>query len=228
MVSVVVDVDDTVIDNEQRTQGVWHQVLGRKIPLQAVQTLSSQQIFEKYASSDQKARMMELRKRFWDILLCSEEVGIVLLKLEEPIPFAADVLQKWSKRCMIVYLTGRPEDTRGLTLSKLKEFGFPLDNIQLVMYNLEDYARARGDNPSGPTLVEARCRLFSSVIKQHNVVRVGDDYPGYFTIYREFEIPERIGLLRSKLFSPQAYIDRGATRVVESWKQLQNDPPKPI
>lgn len=54
MVSVVVDVDDTAIDTERRTQGVWHQVLDRKIPLQVVQTLSSQQIFEKYASSERQ------------------------------------------------------------------------------------------------------------------------------------------------------------------------------
>jgi len=216
-----------LIDTERRIQGVWSQILGREVPLQAVQTLSSQQIFEKYASTGQKGRVSELRKRFWDILLCSEEVGIELLKLEEPIPFAANTLQTWSKRCMLVYLTGRPETTRDLTLGKLKEYGFPTDDIQLVMYHLEDYARARGAS-SGPTLVEARSRLFSSVSKQHDVVRVVDDYPGYFTIYRQFEITERIGLLRSKRFSPQDYINQGATRVVKSWKQLEDDLPKPI
>ncbi len=227
MISAMVDVDDTLIDTERRIQGVWHQILGCEIPLQAVQNLSSQQIFERYASSSKKAHMSELRKRFWDILLCSEEVGIELLKLDEPVPFAANALQKWSKQCMLVYLTGRPETTRDLTLGKLKEFGFPTDNIQLVMYKLADYARARGAS-AGPTLVEARSRLFSSVSKQHDVVRVVDDYPGYFTIYRQFEIPERIGLLRSKRFSPQDYINQGATRVVESWRKLKDDLPKPI
>ncbi len=226
MISVVVDVDDTLIDTQRRIQAVWQQLLGLEIPLQEVQNLGTQQIFEKYASPDQKARVNELKKRFWDILLCQEEIGIKLIELDEPVPFAAAVLQKWSRQCALIYLTGRPETTRDLTVGKLKEFDFPTNNTQLVMYNLEDYARARGAS-SGPTLVQARSRLFSSLAKQHDVVRVVDDYPGYFTIYKEFEIPERIGLMRSKLFSQQDYLRRGATKVVESWKQLRDDQPKP-
>jgi len=226
MVSVVVDVDDTLINTERRMQGVWRQVLGREIPMQAVETLGLGQIFEKFASLDQKARVNGLRKRFWDVLLCLEEIGMELLKLDEPIPFAADVLQIWSKECTLVYLTGRPETTRDLTLGELKKFGFPTDNVQLTMFNLEDYARARGENPSGVTLVEAKSRLFSSISKQHDVVRVVDDYPRYFTVYRQFGVPERIGLLRPKRYSRQDYFDQGATRVVKSWKQLKYDEPK--
>lgn len=228
MISIVVDVDDTLINTERRMQGVWRQVLGREIPMQAVETLGLGQIFEKFASPDQKARINGLRKRFWDVLLCSEEIGIKLLKLDEPIPFAADVLQIWSRECTLVYLTGRPKTTRDLTLGELKKFGFPTDKIQLTMFNLEDYARARGENPSGVTLVEAKSRLFSSISKQHDVVRVVDDYPGYFTIYRQFGVPERIGLLRPKRYLRQDYIDRGATRVVESWEQLEDDVPRRV
>lgn len=224
MISIVVDVDDTLIDTVRRTQAVWHEILNREIPLEAVHTLNPQLIFEKYASTDQESRVHEIQKRFWDITLCIEKVGVDLLKLEEPVPFAAETLQVWSKQCMLIYLTGRPETTRSSTLQRLREFGFPTNNIELVMYRLGDYARARGE-PNGPTLIEARHRLFSSVCKRHNVARVVDDYPGYFTIYKEFKIPERIGLLRSKLFSRQDYINRGATKVVKSWKQLQNDLP---
>jgi len=57
-------------------------------------------------------------------------------------------------------------------------------------------------------------------------VRVVDDYPGYFTVYRQFSVPERIDFLRPKRYSLQQYIDRGATKVVESWKQLKDDVPK--
>ena len=227
MISVVVDVDDTLIGTERRMQGVWRQVLGREIPMQAVETLGMGQIFEKFASLGQKARVNELRKRFWDVLLCSEEIGIELLKLHEPVPFAADVVQTWSRQCVLVYLTGRPETMRDLTLGELKKFGFPTDNVQLTMFNLEDFARARGENPSGVTMVEAKSRLFSSISKQHDVVRVVDDYPGYFPIYKQFRVLDRIGLVRPKRYSRQQYIDRGATRVVESWKQLKGDLPKP-
>ena len=226
MMSIVVDVDDTLINTERRMQGVWRELLGREVPMEAIETLGLVQIFEKFASSGQKARANELRKRFWDILLCLENVGIELAELDEPIAFAAEVLQKWSKHCLLVCLTGRTENTRELTLDQLRKFGFPTDNIRLTMFNLEDYARARGLNPLGSTQVEAKSRLFSSISKQYNVVRVVDDYPGYFTIYRQFGGPERIGLLRPKRYLRQDYIDRGATRVVESWKQLKDDVPK--
>lgn len=226
MISVVVDVDDTLINTERRIQGVWRELLGREVPMEAVETLGLAQIFEKFASSDQKARANELRKRFWDILLCLENVGMGLAELDEPIAFAAEVLQTWSKHCQLVYLTGRTENTRELTLDQLRKFGFPTDNTRLTMFNVEDYERARGLDPSGSTLVDAKSRLFSSISKQHNVVRVVDDYPGYFTVYRQFGVPERIGFLRPKRYSPQGYIDRGATRVVESWKQLKDDLPK--
>lgn len=226
MISVVVDVDDTLINTERRMHGVWRELLGREVPMEAVETLGLGQIFEKFASSDQKARANELRKRFWDILLCLENVGIGLAELDEPIAFAAEVLQKWSKHCLLVYLTGRTENTRELTLDQLRKFGFPTDNIQLVMFNLEDYERARGLDPSGSTLVDAKSRLFSSISKQYNVVRVVDDYPGYFPVYKQFDVLERIGFLRPKKYSVQQFIDRGATRVVESWKQLKDDVPK--
>jgi len=224
MISVVVDVDDTLIDTTRRTQAVWHEILNGDVPLEAVHTLNAQQIFEKYASSDQKARVREIQRRFWDIILCVEKIGLALIKLEEPVPFAAETLQAWSKQCMLVYLTGRPETTRGSTLQQLAAFGLPTDNVELAMYRIGDYARARGE-PTGPTLVEARHRLFSSICKRHTIATVVDDYPGYFTIYKEFKVPERIGLRRSKLFSQQDYLERGATKVIESWKQLQNDRP---
>ena len=226
MISVVVDVDDTLINTERRMQGVWRELLDREVPMEAVETLGLGQMFEKFASSDQKACANELRKRFWDIILCLENIGNELAELDEPIPFAAEVLQKWSKHCQLVYLTGRTENTRELTLDQLRKFGFPTDNTRLTMFNVEDYERARGLNPSGSTQVEAKSKLFSSISKQYNVVRVVDDYPGYFPIYKQFEVPERIGFLRRKKYSQKQYIDRGATRVVESWKQLKDDVPK--
>lgn len=228
MISVVVDIDDTLINTERAVQGAWRELLGREIPMQDVETLNMAQIFQKYASATQKAHVDEFQKRFWDMLLCTEKVGIDLFKLHEPIPFAANALQTWSRKCTLVYLTGRPETTRNLTLNELKKFSFPTDNIQLTMFNIEDYARARGDDPSGPTLVEAKSRRFSLISRQHNVVRVVDDNPGYFPIFKQFGVPERIGLLRPKRYSPQQYVDRGATRVVESWEQLLEDLPKPV
>lgn len=228
LAGIVVDIDDTLINTEPRMHAVWQELLGPKIPMQAVKTLSMEQIFMKFASAEQKTRAGEFQRRFWDIILCLEEVGTELLRLDKPIPFAASSLQNWSKQCKLVYLTGRTENTRDLTINELEKFGFPTENTQLVMFNLEDYVRTRGENPSGPTLVDVKARLFSPIAKQHNVIRVVDDYPSYFPSYKQFNVPDRIGLRHSKRYTPQQYIDKGATRVIESWRQLQNDPPKPV
>jgi len=44
MISVVVDVDDTLIDTAKRTQAIWHKILELEIPLEVVQTLNPQRI----------------------------------------------------------------------------------------------------------------------------------------------------------------------------------------
>jgi len=227
LVTVVVDVDDTLIYTEHRMQFVWLELLGREIPLEAVETLSFEQIFMKYASQEQKARVREFQKRFWNVLLCLEEAGLDSLKYHQPIPFAADVLQEWNKISTIVYLTGRTENTHSLTLNELKKFGFPTHNTHLVMFKPEDYARAKGEDPTGPTLMDAKLNLFSKICDSSNVVRVIDDHPGYFPIFKQFEIPDRIGFLRPKKYKIQNYLDHGATRVIRTWKELRNDPPKP-
>ena len=226
MASIVVDIDDTLISTDRRMQKVWRQVLGREVPLDAVRTLDLAEVFVKFASPEQKTRADEFQKRFWDVLLCIEPGASESAKLHSALPFAADVLQTWSKNCRIVYLTGRTENTRDITLGELRRFGFPVNSAQLLMFDLKDYARVRGENPSGPTLVDAKSRLLSSLPKEHNIVRVVDDYPGYFQIYKQHGIPDRIGLLRPERYSPQQYIDKGATRVIESWEQLRNDPPR--
>jgi len=223
MACVVVDIDDTLISTDRRMQGIWRHVLGREVPLEDVETLSLEQVFLKFASAEQKVHAAEFRRRFWNVVLCLEEVGAELLELDEAVPFAADVLQKWSKQCGLVYLTGRTENTRELTLRELVNFGFPTENVQLLMFNVEDYARMGGEDPSGPTLVDAKARLLSQLSKKQNVLRVIDDYPGYFAVYKQLGVPERIGLLRSKRYSPRDYIEGGAARVVESWKQIQDD-----
>ena len=222
---VVVDIDDTLIDTGLRMQRVWSLLLDREIPMEAVETLSMEQIFMKFASKEQKSRMKEFQKRFWDILLCLEEVGVKSLELHKPIPFAANVLQEWSKTTKIIYLTGRTENTRYLTLEELRNFRFPTENTELVMFSPEDYARPKGESPSRPTLVDTKSKLLSEICENSNVVRVIDDYPGYFPIFKQLSIPDRIGYLRQKNYKTQDYLDQGATRVIKTWKELQDDLP---
>lgn len=225
MNSIVIDVDDTLLDTGLRMQKVWKLLLEREIPMDAVETQSMEQIFMKFASQKQKSRIKEFQRRFWDILLGLEEVGVKSFELHKPIPFAAEVLQSWSKNCRIVYLTGRTENTRSLTLGELKRFGFPTESTKLVMFKPEDYSRPKGEDPSGPTLIDTKYKLCSDICKNFNVVRAIDDYPGYFPVFQRLEIPDRIGFLRSKKYKPQDYLDRGATRVIKTWKELRNESP---
>jgi hypothetical protein len=227
LTDVVLDIDDTLISTERRMQAIWQRLLNREIPLEAIKTLNMEQIISKFASPSQETRRDELHKRFWDIVLCVDKIGIEVLKLDKPVAFAAKIVQEWSIQCTLTYLTGRTENTRDLTLKELKQFGFPIENTQLTMFKIEDYALIGKGKPIGPTLVNGKAKLFSSIAKKHNIVRVIDDYPRYFPIYKQFNVPDRIGLLRSKLFTPQQYINNGATRVIKSWQQLKNDSPKP-
>jgi len=222
VISVVVDLDDTLVDTKRRTRAIWELVLGREIPMEAVEGLTARTIFERYAAPDQRPRIEELSREFNDILLCRNEVGIELLELDEPVPFAAEVLTDWRQHFRLVYLTGRLESLRDATLRELRRFGFPID-AELVMFNPEDW-----EGPHlGASLADARTRLFSAITERHDVARVVDDFPGYFPTYTQFDVPERVGLLRSKLYTPQDYIERGATIVVESWEELKGDPPRP-
>jgi len=219
MVSVVIDIDDTLIDSNRRMKAIWYIVLGREVSLSAIGKLSISDIFVKYASDEQKKSSHEYQRRFFELLLCEDEVGVEFVQLDEPIPFAVEALQAWSRHCNIVYLTGRPETQLELTMAQLESFGFPTENVEMAMLALEDRHKGRFN--------EARQELLSSISQRHYFVRVVDDFPGYFTIYKHFEIPDRIGLMFSEKYEAENFIVNGATRVVESWEQLINDVPEP-
>ncbi len=215
----MLDIDDTLINPSYRMQTIWQEILGRDVPLEAVESLELEQIFMTYASAEQKTRASEFQGRFWDLVLCLDKLGVELLQLDEPLPFAAGVVQKWSQKYKILYVTGRTENTRQLTIDELAGFGFPIDDAGLFMVQVADYARMRGENPTGPRLTDAKSRLFSSVALKHKIVRVVDDLPDCFPIYRQFEVPDRIGF-RAKRFSSEKYMEKGATRIIESWIDL--------
>jgi hypothetical protein len=226
MSKVIVDIDDTVIHTGQRMHKLWSLLLDREIPRDAVETMGLEQIFMEFATKEQLSRAKDFQKRYWDLLLCHDDAGVESLKLHEPLRYAADVLQSWNHKWEIVYLTGRTENLRSLTLNELEKFGFPIRNTQLVMFKPEDYARPKGEAPSGSTLVDTKLSLCSAICASSNVARVIDDYPGYFPIYHQLKIPDRIGLLRLSKYTPQHYLDSGATRVIVSWSELQDDLPR--
>ena len=72
------------------------------------------------------------------LTLCIEEGGADLLDLDSPIPNALEVLKNWWESSKLVYLTGRTENMRQLTLDELEKLGFPTHGTDLEMFTLND------------------------------------------------------------------------------------------
>jgi len=214
LLSYVIDIDDTLISTKKRTQGLWRHVLGSDVSVEEVELLTPLQIFEKYATQDQKPSMRELQREFTDTMLCRNEIGKELMKIDEPLPDAADVLNIWHRKYKINYVTGRLDTIRFETHSQLKSFGFPLKNTELIMFKEEDWAKGQ--------LSDAPRTLLERIIQKDEIIRVIDDFPGYFQVYQEYEIPERIGLIQSRIHTQRDFIERGATKVVKSWNELKD------
>ena len=212
MNAVVVDIDDTIVKTDRRRYSAWCRVLGREIPFQDVESLSSEEILKKYNVSSRK-----IWERFWMLILCVDKSGVKLLELDESIPHAQEILKHWSKKSQIIYLTARTENMRPLTMYELRKFGYPTNGTELKMFELDDWR----DYSSLSSVVKTRFVKFAEILDDHNVVRVVDDYPGFFQAYNNFSVPEKIGLLRKKRFSREQYFANGATRVIEGWDELR-------
>jgi hypothetical protein len=72
---VIVDIDDTVLDTTRRMQAIWQELLGREVPIEAVESMGLRQIFEVYATPQQLESVREHQTRFFRLLLCEEELG---------------------------------------------------------------------------------------------------------------------------------------------------------
>ena len=215
MLAVVVDVDDTLIDTNRRRWAAWCHVLGRELPSEIVEGHRTREILRTYAPSDN-----DVWKRFWKLLLCWENEGIRLLNLDTPFPYAAEVVRRWSEQFRVVYLTGRSKNMYDLTLEQLNKFGFPVENADLVMLSLNDWNKYLNAKASP---IQLRSKLFSSVDARHEIIRVVDDIPSFFSIYKKFGVPERIAIQRQKIYSRQEYFSHGATKVIKNWKQLSDN-----
>lgn len=217
--SVVIDIDNTLIDTRARSQRTMNEILSCEVSMHDMRNMTPTQIFAKYASSEQQCMVDELEKRFWDILLCKDDFGFELLCFDEPISHSAKVLESWNEDYQIVYLTGRIEPTREQTLIQLQDYGFPVDNAQLVMSQVGDYHQKESKSMR-PEIIKTRSRLFSAILESSSILKVVDDFPDYFTIYRKHGIPELIGLAQLPLHTEQSFLDKGATRVIRCWSEL--------
>ncbi len=212
MDAIVVDVDDTLVDTEHRRNAAWRRVLGREVPMKVTESSGSREILRRYAFSDRR-----IWEKFWLLVLCLEEGGADLLELDRPVPYASEVLRRWGASHKLIYITGRTENMRQLTLDELKRFGFPTKRTDLEMFTLKDWISFFS---SASSAIKTRSEIFSSILKRYNVARVVDDFPDFFDAYKKYHVPDKVGLLRKKRFKRQDYMANGATRVVEDWRQL--------
>ncbi|NHJ01372.1 MAG: hypothetical protein EAX86_04480 [Candidatus Heimdallarchaeota archaeon] len=215
MKTILIDIDDTLIDSIPRTKAIGELLLDCEISLDDMKNLNLNQVFAKYANDDQKARANELTQQFQDILLCRNSLGIDLMKLNLAIPTAAKVLQLWKNAYQLIYLTGRLEKVRSLTINELKSFGFPIKESNLFMIEKEDQLFKV---PLTVTRKEQLTRIFDT-IESISIIRVVDDFPGYFPCYKEFSIPERYGFCYGRR-DFQDFFKFGATKVFQSWSEL--------
>ena len=210
---LVVDIDDTIIDTARRRWAVFREVLGFNITLDEVNREGSKEILDKRSPRKLKKRNWST---YWRVLLCFDKRGVKFLKYDEPKPMASQILKKLALRMKLIYLTSRTTNMRELTIDELRRFKFPLESSELVM--CDDLNLFIKD----PTAM--RRKLFSYIAGKYDVKAVIDDYPRYFQVYREFKVPERIGLLRKPRFSVKEYLANGATRVVKGWEELKDWP----
>ncbi|MGC8850144.1 MAG: hypothetical protein ACP5K1_06415 [Candidatus Bathyarchaeia archaeon] len=203
--SIMVDIDETLVDTSSRKRSAWKLVLGVEIPVEVIEENPSRKILNIYAPN-----RWDLWLEFWRTLLCYKEEGVELLSLDKAIAGAAEVLNRWAESYRIIYITGRTENMRVLTLRELEELGFPTRDGEILMSpSLEDFL----NNP-----LEVRRKLIIRAAKASKIARVIDDYPKYFRIYSKLGIPDRIGVIRSRRYSESEY--EGATKLIKEWREL--------
>lgn len=212
MLAVLLDIDNTLIDTDRRRWRAWCHVLARELPFEIIKGHRSLEILKKFAYSNP-----EIWKRFWRLLLCWDDEGVELLNLDTPFPYASSVVKRWSKELKVVYFTGRSKNMHDHTLKELDKFGFPTENTDLTMLSLQDWKMYLNAKISS---IHLRSNLFSKVRVKHEIARVVDDIPRYFSIYKQVGVPERIGIKRSNVYSKREYFLCGATKVITSWKEL--------
>jgi phosphoglycolate phosphatase-like HAD superfamily hydrolase len=204
---ILVDIDGTILNFLKRKAKVL-QDLGVAVPFEEVGRYHSSEIISKYVNPEEEHKL-ELYRR---IMLCLDERGLEYLKLDEPQPFAAEVLSCWAVDHQITYITGRLESTRKATIEQFKKFSFPFDDSIFMAKMSEAF--------DPPERVKRRILKEIKDIKPSFVI---DDLPRLFEVYKSAGIKERVGFCTGFYgYTPKLYLQHGATKVIKSWKELKS------
>ena len=201
--TIIVDIDNTILNNDRRKQEILRQRLNKEVTLATIRTdYNLDRILV-----DEKER-----REFWQIFFSDE-----FLKFDEPIDNAARVLTELVKNHHLIYLTGRHDDQRTGdsmkegTLGSLKKFGFPLDGY------VDIYFKDKRDTPD----VEFKREKIQSLLDQRQLdVGIGDT-PDDVALYRTFKIIPIA--LRTSYFEKESQFQINGVKplLLNNWTEIQ-------
>jgi uncharacterized HAD superfamily protein len=119
MTDIYVDVDDVLSESYKTFLSVLDKEFGKKATYSQISTFSLQESFD--LTDDEYAH-------FFDCIHEPEEI-----MCHEPVPGSQDLLKKWKTMgYTISILTGRPVETRDITLQWLEEQNYTYDSFSIV------------------------------------------------------------------------------------------------
>jgi len=130
MATIIVDIDNTILNNDRRKQAILRQKFNKTVELDEIE--------KDYCLSHVLADEKE-RQEFWRDFFSND-----FLRFDEPVRNAANVLTDLAMNHEIVYLTGRHDDKatgdsmKQGTLASLRKFGFPIKGIEIRFKDKRD------------------------------------------------------------------------------------------
>ncbi|MCD6515488.1 MAG: HAD family hydrolase [Candidatus Odinarchaeota archaeon] len=116
--AIIIDLDGTIANNEKRLLMSIKDVIGHEISL----------IRRSYDIIKEVSDNPRIRSKIYDIFLSPKYVP-----MDEPIPNSKEVINRIHKDMglKVIYVTGRPEKMRRITIKWLKLHGYPIGELYM-------------------------------------------------------------------------------------------------
>lgn len=149
--AIIIDLDGTVANNEKRLLRSIKDVIGHEISL----------IIKSYDVIKEVSYNPRIRSKIYDIFLSPKYV-----LMDDPIPNSKEVINRIRKNMglEIIYVTGRPESMRRITIKWLKLHGYPISELYMKKRKYEKEFNFKK-------------RIFSELKMKFDIVAVIGDTP---------------------------------------------------
>ncbi|HLI46344.1 MAG TPA: hypothetical protein VKU94_04045 [Geobacterales bacterium] len=207
--SILIDVDDCILDVTRRKRAIFSILLGRRITIKEIIGKRTVEVLINYLP---KEKVSEYRHKFWSIALCVDPIGKEFIHLDRPVPFSRRILRILSRKYEIFYITNRIASMHEITLNTLKKFGFP---FYWNLISADDYTFLKSEN--------GRKTVIAKLPKDREYIAVVDDLPENYTYYKQMNIPEIIGFMKYIVLDERKFLENGATYVMSDWREFPLD-----